>query len=44
MTLAQELIGLPYGGHLPQLHGLLEILQSLGRAQFLATTLMYSAL
>jgi hypothetical protein len=44
MTLAQELIGLPYGGDLPHLHGLLEVLQSLGRDQFLATTLVYSAL
>jgi hypothetical protein len=44
MTLAQELISLPYGGDLPHLHGLLEVLQSLGRDQLLATTLMYSAL
>ena len=44
MTLAQELIGPRDGGDLPYLHGLLEVLQSLGRDQFLATTLMYSAL
>src|SRR4030095_16982711 len=44
MTLAQELIGLPYGGDLPQLHGLLEVLQSLRGRRLLATTLMYAAL
>jgi hypothetical protein len=44
MTLSKELIGLRDGGDLSLLHGLLEVLQSLGRDQLLATTLMYSAL
>jgi hypothetical protein len=44
MMLSKELISLPYGGDLPHLHALLEVLQSLGRDQLLATTLMYSAL
>src|SRR5215210_1198634 len=43
MTLSKELIGLPYGGDLPQLHGLLEVLQSLRRRQLLATALMHPA-
>ena len=44
MTLSKDLIGLRDGGDLPHLHGLLEVLQSLGRDQLLASTLMYSAL
>src|SRR5919112_1088644 len=44
MTLSKELVGLSDGGDLPRLHGLLEVLQSLGRDQLLATTLVHPAL
>jgi hypothetical protein len=44
MTLSKELVGLRDGGDLSHLHGLLEVLQSLGRRQLLATTLMHPAL
>src|ERR671920_1565629 len=44
MTLSKELVGLSDGGDLSQLHALLEVLQSLGRDQLLATTLVHPAL
>src|SRR5215208_506538 len=44
VTLSKELIGLRDGGDLPHLHGLLEVLQRLGRDQLLATTPMHPAL
>jgi len=42
-TLAQELVSLRDGGYLSPLHGFLELLESFGRDQLLATAFVYSA-
>jgi hypothetical protein len=44
MALAQELVGVADGGDLPPLHGLLQVLEGLGRDQFLAASLARPAL